>query len=305
MSETPRARLVAYGVAVLGPALSLLLRWPLWPVLEAHLPHMTFLPAVALAAYYGGFRPGMVATLLGAVAADSFLLSQQASRQIPYTHVAVGFCLFVLTGAVISGLSESLHRSQARLAASERRYAVTLSSIGDAVIATDTQARITLLNPAAEALTGWPLGDALGRPLAEVFRIVNERTRQPVEGPVAKVLQLGTVVGLANHTALLARDGRETPIDDCGAPILERGGVAGVVLVFRDVTQRRQAEEAEVLRRANARLELALRNSNIHVWELDLPDGVPENGRLTAVNLREQLGHEAPAPSEEASATAL
>src|SRR5262245_15175442 len=103
MCEEQRSRLVAYAVAVLGPALSLLLRWPLWPVLEDHLPHMTFLPAVALAAYYGGFRPGLLATLLGAVAADSFLLSQQAPGQIPYAHVAVGFCLFLLAGAVISG----------------------------------------------------------------------------------------------------------------------------------------------------------------------------------------------------------
>src|SRR5262249_47231052 len=191
-------------------------------------------------------------------------------------------------------LSELLHRSHRRAAASERRYAVTLASIGDAVIATDTQARVTFLNPAAEALTGWPQADALGRPLAEVFRIVNEQTRQPVEDPAAKVLRLGTRVGLANHTALLARDGREIPIDDCGAPIVDRDGVTGVVLVFRDVTQRRRAEAAESLCRDNARLELALRGSNSYVWELDMPDGVAENGRLTASNLWEQPGHERP-----------
>src|SRR5437764_392981 len=130
-----------------------------------------------------------------------------------------------------------------------------LASIGDAVIATDTQARVTFLNSAAEALTGWPLADAAGRPLTEVFRVVNEQTRQPVEDPAAKVLRSGTVVGLANHTALLARDGREAPVDDCGAPIIDdRGAVAGVVLVFRDVSQRRPAEEAEALRRANERM---------------------------------------------------
>jgi PAS domain S-box-containing protein len=188
--------------------------------------------------------------------------------------------LFVLVGTVISWLSESLHRSRGRIAASERRYAVTLASIGDAVIATDTQARVTFLNPAAEALTGWPMADAVGRPLAEVFRIVNEQTRQPAEDPAAEVLRSGTVVGLANHTALLARDGREVPIDDCGAPILDdRGGIVGVVLVFRDVTQRRRAEEAEAFRRAHERMELAVRGSNVGVWDIDMPDGDFLHGR--------------------------
>jgi PAS domain-containing protein len=82
--------------------------------------------------------------------------------------------------------------------------------------------------------------EASGRPLAEVFHIINEETRQPVEDPAAKVLRLGTVVGLANHTVLMARDGRKVPIDDCGAPIIDdRGSVTGVVLVFRDTTLRR------------------------------------------------------------------
>lgn len=137
------------------------------------------------------------------------------------------------------------HAAERRLRDSERRYAVTLSSIGDAVIATDSQARVTFLNPVAEALTGWPPREATGRPLGEVFHIVSERTRHPVEDPVAKVLSLGTVVGLANRTLLLARDGGEVPIDDCGAPIIDdRGGITGVVLVFHDVTQRRRAEAA-------------------------------------------------------------
>ena len=201
----------------------------------------------------------------------------------------------MLVGVLISGLSESLHRSRRRVAASERRYAVTLASIGDAVIATDDSGAGDLPEPGAEALTGWPLADAVGRPLAEVFRIVNEQTRQPVEDPAAKVLRLGTVVGLANHTALLARDGREVPIDDCGAPIVDdRGAIAGVVLVFRDVTQRRKAEEAEAFRRANERLELALRGSNVGVWDIEMPDGDLRNGRIHYVNVWEQLGYERP-----------
>src|SRR5262249_2068667 len=166
----------------------------------------------------------------------------------------------------ISVLGESWHRWQRQLSASERRYAITLASIGDAVIATDREARVAFLNPAAEALTGWPLAEAAGRPLAEVFRLINEQTRQPVADPAAKVRRTGRVVGMANHTALVARDGGQVPIDDRGAPILDdRGRITGVVLVFRDVTQRRQAEEAEVLRRAHEGMALAVRGSNVGV----------------------------------------
>jgi PAS domain S-box-containing protein len=295
MNATRRTRLVAYGVAVMATGVSLLIRWPLLPFLGYHTPLMTFFPAVILSAYFGGWGPGLVVTLLSAAAADFFLIEPYYSFEINDPTAAYALGLFVLTGVVISALSESRLRSHRRIAASERRYAVTLASIGDAVIATDTLARVTFLNPAAEALTGWPLAVAGGRPLAEVFRIVNEQTRQPVEDPAAKVLRTGMVVGLANHTALLARDGREVPIDDCGAPIIDdRGGMAGVVLVFRDVTQRRQAEEVEAFRRANERMELAVRGSNVGVWDIDMPDGDYQRGRRHYMNIWEQFGYEAP-----------
>jgi PAS domain S-box-containing protein len=120
---------------------------------------------------------------------------------------------------------------------------VTLTSIGDAVIATDIQGHVTLLNPVAEALTGWTQGDADGQPLEAVFVICNEQTRQTVENPVKKVLRDGITVGLANHTVLINRDGTERPIDDSAAPIRdEMGEMIGVVLVFRDVTEHRRAQ---------------------------------------------------------------
>lgn len=122
--------------------------------------------------------------------------------------------------------------------------ATTLASIGDAVISTDVQGRVVLVNRAAEALLGWPEAEAIGKPLDDVFHIVNEFSREKVESPVSKVLREGTVVALANHTVLIARDGTETPIDDSGAPILDRNGnIHGTVLVFRDVTSRRRADE--------------------------------------------------------------
>ncbi len=132
---------------------------------------------------------------------------------------------------------EELHRQSEWLR-------ITLSSIGDAVITTDAGGRITFMNVVAERLTGWSHGGALGRLLPEVFRIINERTRQPADNPALSALREGRIVGLANHTVLISRDGRECPIDDSAAPMLgESGTPIGTVLVFRDVTERKRADE--------------------------------------------------------------
>ena len=134
-------------------------------------------------------------------------------------------------------------RRQRELSA-RRWLATTLQSIGDAVMATDTDGRITFMNGVAEQLTGWAETEARGRPLPEVFQIFSEATRQVVESPVTTVLREGRVVGLANHTLLRARNGSEIPIDDSGAPIRDEGGaIYGVVLVFRDVSREKHAEK--------------------------------------------------------------
>jgi PAS domain S-box-containing protein len=149
-----------------------------------------------------------------------------------------------------------LARAAAELLRQKDLLAVTLASIGDGVIVTDALGRVTFLNGEAERLTEWSSREASGHSLPAVFRIVNANTRQPVENPVEKVLRLGTVVGLANHTILLGKDGRETPIDDSGAPIRQSAGaVQGVVLVFRDCTEQKQSQEA--LQRAKADAEAA------------------------------------------------
>jgi len=122
---------------------------------------------------------------------------------------------------------------------------VTLYSIGDAVIVTDAQSRVTFMNPVAQALTGWTQEAAAGEPLDAVFQIVNQDTRDAVESPVAQALREGVGVGMANHSLLIAKDGTERPIDDSAAPIRDEAGeVAGVVLVFRDITERRRHEQA-------------------------------------------------------------
>lgn len=121
----------------------------------------------------------------------------------------------------------------------------TLNSIGDAVIATDSEGRIRFMNPVAEQITAWPQSEAADRPVEEVFRIINEYTRQPAENPIAKVIREGVVVGLANHTILISKDGVERPIDDSAAPIKDaEGKVAGVVMVFRDVGEQRRIHDA-------------------------------------------------------------
>ncbi len=155
---------------------------------------------------------------------------------------------FLVLNEKIAALDKEIReRRRAEQEAQEQRerLKITLASIGDAVIATDAQGCITFMNPVAQTLTGWREAEALQKPLPEVFHIINEQTRAVVENPVDKVLASGTIVGLANHTLLIAKDGVERPIDDSGAPIRdEQGQIIGVILVFRDVSERKLAEAA-------------------------------------------------------------
>ena len=155
----------------------------------------------------------------------------------------------IFEGGKIAGLFGPLHDvtgevvATRKLQESEARATRILESIGDAVIVTDAEGCITRLNPIAESLTGWTFAEAAGQPLTDVFRIVSEETREILESPAEKVRRLGAIVGLANHTILIARDGTETHIDDSGAPIRnDEGELTGIVLVFRDINQRRAVE---------------------------------------------------------------
>ncbi|MHB1846397.1 MAG: PAS domain S-box protein, partial [Deltaproteobacteria bacterium] len=167
--------------------------------------------------------------------------------------LAIGAFLAFAGRRQLLGLSATYERALAEadaraleVARGREELQITLQSIGDGVIATDGEARVTRMNAVAEALTGWSLAEALGRPLDEVFHIVNEETRAPVESPTRKVLRDGVVVGLANHTALLSRNGTERPIADSGAPIRDPSGtIHGVVLVFRDQTREHEAALAQ------------------------------------------------------------
>jgi len=215
-------------------------------------PFITFFPAVAAAAWYGGLGPGLLSLVLSVATVWWAFIDPPHWLGTGKPSDAAPLAAFTISGLFIVVAFESMHRVQRRLIREglqrqrvERQMASTLSSIGDGVIAVDVQSRVTFLNAEAERLTGWTLATAAGRPLSEVFRIVNETTREPAENPVDKVLRLGIVVGLANHTILIAKEGAQTPIDDSASPIRDADGTLfGVVLVFRDVTQHRTAARA-------------------------------------------------------------
>jgi PAS domain S-box-containing protein len=173
---------------------------------------------------------------------------------------------------------EALEQQTQELLQQREWFEVTLASIGDAVITTDVDGYVSFLNPVAETMTGWKHHEAFGQPVATVFRIVNEETRQPAEDPIRKVLATGRTVGLANHTALIARDGTQISIEDSAAPIRDaRGAIAGAVIVFHDVTQRRLAERA--LRASEERLQAMFSHAAVGIGVANLEGRFVEANR--------------------------
>jgi PAS domain S-box-containing protein len=267
-----------YAVAVGSVVLAIALRLALDPLIGDDFPFATVFLAVLLTAWYGGFKPAILAVVCGIIGSAWLLLPERFTLHVETSHEA-GLALFALVGTSLALVGGAMHaawslanrrlqESQDRQAQLEQahhereqaqsttrdsqrqaeeqseRLRVTLGSIGDAVIATDAAGRVTFMNVVAESLTGWSSAEAQQHDLEEVFHIVNEATRRQVENPVKKVLREGKIVGLANHTVLIDRRGASRPIDDSAAPIRDVDGqVVGVVLVFRDVSERRHVEE--------------------------------------------------------------
>jgi PAS domain S-box-containing protein len=250
---------ICLSFLIVPAALTLLLRSrgpDFGPIISA-----SFVLAVAAAGWWGGAIAGILVTFatvpvlteiatrgklflpprldpaaLFVLCAIAFLVSQVASSRRRAEEVL---------RSVNDELEKRVKERTAELENARNWLETTLSSIGDAVIATDHEGNLLFLNGAAEALTGWTQQEAYGRPLGEVFVIRNEQTLNPVEDPVSRVLTTGAICGLANHTVLVSRDGHIVPIDDSAAPIQGKGGsITGVVLVFRDVTERREAERS-------------------------------------------------------------
>jgi PAS domain S-box-containing protein len=261
-----------YGAAVLATALALIAQLLVWPYVQP-LPFIVFFGAVMFSGWQGGWGPGLLAIALSALAADYFFLHPQFTFSLSLQDLfALG--LFMLVSTFLTALNVSVRKGHQQAREHEEWLSTTLRSIGDGVIATDAAGRIVFLNPVAEALTQWSQREARGRPLNEVFHIIGEHAREERESPVAKVLREGKIVGLANSTLLIRKDGTELPIDDSGAPIWdEHGRIRGVVLVFRDVTgkKHRETERAHLLQETQAAVRVRDEFLSVASHELKTP----------------------------------
>ncbi len=248
-----------YGVAIGAAILALLVRFPLAPFLGSTAPYLTFFVATTASAVFGGFGPGLVTTLSGAFLALAFILPSASTFSLGNFDSYLGPLLrFVAICGFISYLTGRLSEARRHEVDLRQYFQQTLLSIGDGVISTDEKRRVLLMNPIAEELTGWTLGEAKGKVVDDVFRVVQEGSNPPVDVPIVRSRRGGISAQTPDHSELIARNGRRVPIDDDGAPIKDPRGVdAGTVLVFRDISPRRQAElrleESE--RRSRAILE--------------------------------------------------
>jgi PAS domain S-box-containing protein len=233
---------IQYGMAALLVGAAVLITSLVPPVAE-RAAFALFFAAIAIAATLSGMRPGLFATVLSVYWISVWIVEPGGALRTSSAEL-IRVAVFVTVAVLICGLGEMRLRRERAERALRVWSEVVLASIGDAVMVADENGRVLNMNPIAEALTGWAGAEADGKPLCDVFRILNEKTRETVEDPTARIRREGKVVGLANHTILVARDGREIPIDDSGAPIWsEDGRVVGAVLVFRDITQRRTDEQ--------------------------------------------------------------
>ncbi|MEW6127496.1 MAG: PAS domain S-box protein [Acidobacteriota bacterium] len=242
MKKRVRTVALRYGLPVLSFLAILLIAVAIRRYFSITLDPTTLLIVLLIAsAWYGGRGPGLLVALEYEIAVLYYTWHQQTAPR--YFFLMLNrLILFISLVLFVSSRRKAQHRVEAE----RERLRVSLASIGDAVIATDINGLIDFINPTAETLTGWTKDQAVGKSITTVFNIVNEFTRQLVENPVAKVLREKTIVGLANHTILIAKGGREIPIDDSGAPIrLSDGKVVGVILVFRDVSERKRAEQTK------------------------------------------------------------
>lgn len=225
-----------YGVAILAPVVALLVRYPLQFWLGNKYPYLTFFLAVAAASAFGGLLPGLVSTVLGGVLGLSILVPSLRSWEAHNAGDLLGFFLFLIVGSFISFLA-------GRLLFWQTLFRQTLLSIGDAVIALDTQGSVWLMNAEAERLTGWSEAEADGQQVSEILQLVAADTGVAVQLQLETILKGGRRAPLPGVCELVRRDGTRVSIDDSGAPIRETGGrVVGAVLVFRDVSERRRIE---------------------------------------------------------------
>src|SRR5215210_972288 len=281
-----RSSLKTYAIGFTALALAVILRWLLDPILGDALPLVTLFGAVAAAVWLGGYRLALPVTLLGYIGCHYFFIPPRGHLDLTGAGTVVGLVAYLFTCALIIVFGEAARIAEARAHRRREVFQVTLRSIGDAVITTDNEGRITYLNEVAESVTGWSHNDALGQPLERVFDIVNEITLQPVENPATRALREGVVVGLANHTVLIKKDGQQCPIDDSAAPIRdEHGHVSGCVLIFRDVTAQRLAQRDKANQLLTAQLLASIVASSNDAIIAKSLDGIIQSWNAAAERL--------------------
>jgi PAS domain S-box-containing protein len=236
--------------------------------------------ALVATVWWGGRGPGILISLLfqGATIVYATIPPGQSVGRAWFGYASV-FSLYIFLVLVIGYLKTA----RDRITEQRDLLHVTLSSIGDAVIATDPAGMVTFMNPVAEAMTGWRQLDAKDRSIEAVFNVVDEITEKRIENPVERVQRTGGVAGLANHTILISKSGTRLPIEDCAAPILHGEEVKGVILVFSDVTERKQAERSQRETEIMTRLVEA-QESERHRIARDLHDHLGQ--RMTALRLK-------------------
>ena len=282
-----------YALAVVVLAAAVLLRLLLDPWMRDALPLVTLFGAVAAAVWVGGIGPAVTVAILGYLACDYLFIEPRGAIRFTSVASVLGALAYLFTCALIVAFGEAMRRAQLRASQRQEVLRVTLGSIGDAVITTDTDGHVTYMNRVAESLTMWTRAEAIGRPLTTVLPIINEETRRPVDNPAARALAEGVVVGLANHTLLVRRDGSEIPIDDSAAPIRdERGGVSGCVLIFRDVSAQRRIQREKAQQLHTARLLAAIVESSDDAIISKGLDGIIQSWNAAAERL---FGHRAEA----------
>jgi PAS domain S-box-containing protein len=279
-----------YGFAVVAAIAAVLLRWLLDPLIGDAFPFITLFGAVAGAVWVGGYRPALVTALIGYVASQFMFIEPRGVLGLNEVSL-VGLIAYTLTCSLIIGFGQAARNAQRKAAEGSELLRITLRSIGDAVITTDTRGDVTYLNEVAENLTGWPLTDARGKPLDSIFAIVNEATGVKVENPAMRALREGVVVGLANHTVLIRRDGSQRAIDDSAAPIRDESGrVSGSVLIFRDVSAARQDAHEKARQLLTARLLASIVDSSDDAIISKNLDGIIQSWNSAAERL---FGHTA------------
>ena len=276
----------AYAIAFAALAAALLLRWLLDPLMGDAFPLVTLFGAVAAAVWVAGLVPAIVLAILGYIACNYLFIAPRGVLGPFNMQNGVGLAAYMFTCALIIAAGEAMRSARRRAIERGELMRVTLASIGDAVIATDTDGRVTYLNAVAETLTGWTFHDAQGEHLDSVFRIVDARSREALENPATRALRDNAVVGLSNHALLIAKDGVERPIDDSASPIKDESGeVTGCVLIFRDVSERRHLERAAAGRLLDARLLAAIVESSDDAIISKSLDGIIQSWNAAAERL--------------------